>query len=76
MDVKEEGKDILSLLVKKKRVFLNWMVEMVGFLVIKVFKVFKVSSKIFFKFVGIFFFFLEIKKFSLFICLNFDIYNV
>lgn len=62
MDVKEEGKDILSLLVKKKRVFLNWMVEMVGFLVIKAFKVFKVSSKIFFKFVGIFFFFFRDKK--------------
>lgn len=52
------------------------MVEMVGFLVIKVFKVFKVSSKIFFKFVGIFFFFFRDKKFSLFICLNFGIYNV
>lgn len=38
------------------------MVEMVGFLVIKVFKVFKVSSKIFFKFVGIFFFFFRDKK--------------
>lgn len=45
MDVKEEGKDILSSPAKKKRVLPNWMVEMAGSSATKASKAPKASSK-------------------------------
>lgn len=45
LDVKEEGKDILSSPAKKKRVLPNWMVEMAGSSATKASKAPKASSK-------------------------------